>query len=116
MKDNDEKMLGRFFDSSVKMEIADDGFSHRVSADLPYRAEIASRLLTTVCVAAGMLLLYLADIPAVLQIFVVGLVDALSAPDIWSRHFLDIYTTMVVVVVATAYVVAESDNCRFYRR
>ena len=96
MTESDEQMLIRFFDEN-RQEIEDNGFTARVSRQLPSRAEKLSRIWSVICWIVGIALFFMMD--GVGQIYQVGLLIINEVVGMVTSMNLSFYSFMAVLLL-----------------
>lgn len=69
MTDNDEILIGKFFEQASKQEIADNGFSKRVMRRISPRPNWAYRLWTAACLVAIVAFIIAMKVPQLLLVY-----------------------------------------------
>lgn len=107
MDDRDELLVSKFFDEN-KIDVADNGFSRRVTRRLPDRERRLNRIWTAVCLVLGAALAVLFDWLGALVDVVCVLAAAVKAnPEISDRPYLLGLLLFAVIFLGGYKVLAE---------
>lgn len=107
MDDRDELLVSKFFDEN-KIDVADNGFSRRVTRRLPDRERRLNRIWTAVCLALGAVLAVLFDWLGALVDVVCVLAAAVKVnPEISDRPYLLWLLLFAVIFLGGYKVLAE---------